>query len=49
MDAFALTLKSPFPVIVVKGGLHMSRVLGVEYFCWVSCCAQRPNGSPKRA
>ena len=23
----------------------MSRVLGVEYFCRVSCCAQRPNES----
>ena len=21
----------------------MSRVLGVEYFCWVSCCAQRKS------
>ena len=27
----------------------MSRVLGVEYVCWVSCCAKQPNGSPKRA
>ena len=25
--------------------IHMSRVLGVDYFCWVPCCAQRPNGS----
>ena len=25
--------------------IYTRRVLGVEYFCWVSCCAQRPNGS----
>ena len=25
--------------------LYTRRVLGVEYFCWVSCCAQQPNGS----
>ena len=24
---------------------HMSRVLGVAYFCWEFCWANKPNGS----
>ena len=30
---------------LIQSTHYTCRVLGVEYFCWVSCCAQRPNGS----